>query len=155
MAEMILKLNNNIFNTINKIVSLQGINLKDYLFLPAKNTNAKTKNTSTNAKIKNIEKTENFDLSPIELSQFTINNKTLKFNTPISFTPKLNKTKDLMLVEDKQFDILVGAYNRDDLFEELKDYIFCIWEGYAKNEQKMDKSAQNLKQLLLKNIVEC
>ncbi|GMO56105.1 MAG: hypothetical protein Ta2D_00370 [Rickettsiales bacterium] len=50
MAEMILKLNNNVFNTISKIVSLQGINLKDYLFLPAKNTNAKTKNVKKKKK---------------------------------------------------------------------------------------------------------
>ncbi|GMO56111.1 MAG: hypothetical protein Ta2D_00390 [Rickettsiales bacterium] len=41
MAEMILKLNNNVFNTINKIVSSRGINLKDYLLLPAKTKNVK------------------------------------------------------------------------------------------------------------------
>ncbi|GMO60924.1 MAG: hypothetical protein Ta2D_06670 [Rickettsiales bacterium] len=134
MAEMILKLDNNVFNTISKIVSLQGINLKNYLYKAKK---------------------ENFDLSPIELSQFTINNKTLKFNTPISFIPKLNDTKDLFFIEEDKFNISVYSPTIIELENDLKEEILFLWNEYAKSEENMTPLALKLKQTLLENIKEC
>lgn len=96
-------------------------------------------------KLVNVSHIEPVDLSSIELGEVQHGDMKLSADPPLVFTPALDESQQLYLVTDHELDIHVFAETRDQLIDELADYLVFTWRHYVEaNEASLTESAQAL-----------
>lgn len=93
-----------------------------------------------------VSRIEPVDLTPIELSRFEWNGRTLLADHTVEFHPKLDEeTSQLYIVENEELDLNVFADTRQDLINEIVEHIFFVWDAYANEvHEKMTEFAREL-----------
>ena len=87
------------------------------------------------------------DESPIEISFFEKGNKRYSFRKPVLFSPHLDVSMQLYIVEYPELGIYVSVYTRAELKSEIESQIAFAWEEYAKEpDENLTTSAIELKQ---------
>lgn len=96
-------------------------------------------------KLVNVSRIEPVDLSPVEIRELSHSGTTLSAEPPLVFTPVLDESQQLYLATDLELDLHVFAETRDQLLDELADYIVFTWRHYAEaDEADLTESAQAL-----------
>ncbi len=96
-------------------------------------------------KLVNVSRIEPVDLSPVELREVQQSGMKLIAEPPLQFSPVLDESRQLYLVTDHELDIHVFAETRDQLIDELVDYLLFTWRHYAEaDETGLTESAQAL-----------
>ncbi len=106
-------------------------------------------------RITDVEHIQELDLSPFYLEEFEYPERKLRFRKPVTITPELDDTGQLLCLRDSDLGINVHAFTRDELDEALEDQIHMLWRlyGLADNETLTSK-AQQLKKNLLDSLEE-
>ena len=86
------------------------------------------------------------DLSPMHFDSIESVGLTLRANTPLILTPKLDEEINQYLeVSDPEIDLLAFGRNRDELADAVAREIACSWQIYAReNPEVLTPSAQRL-----------
>lgn len=106
-------------------------------------------------KIVEAEEIRDLDLSPFVLAEVTGKRVKLKLPSPITLTPTLSESEQLVCLEYARWNLDVFASTRLELFDELKEQIFMLWEEYAQeDDQVLSEAAVALKKSLLEDFQE-
>lgn len=93
-------------------------------------------------------------IEPVDLDHFTIAeiffNGDLFFVEPaLEIQPKLDETKQYLVVEVEELDLNVCGITRDVLVEEIQEHLNMLWIEYAnEDDAKLTESSKKLKQSL-------
>ncbi len=71
------------------------------------------------------------DLSPFYLCEFEYPERKLRFRKPVTITPELDETGQLLCLRNSRLGIDVHGFTRDGLGEALEDQIGLLWDIYA------------------------
>jgi len=94
-----------------------------------------------------VSEIEAVNLSPLVLETLERDGQMLTANPPLHLHPNLDEeTQQLFVVEDKALDLLVFAFTREQLAEEVRQHVFFCWDAYAKEQpERLTKAAQDLR----------
>ncbi len=88
--------------------------------------------------------------TPLCLSEVPYGNRLLRFREPLTLQPKFDESEGLYTVENELLGILVFAYSRAALVDELYEEIWVLWDEYAcERDENLAASALDLKRQLL------
>lgn len=106
-------------------------------------------------KIIDVTDIRDVDLSVLEISLVRHGAVHLQVSPVLLLEPSLDNSKQLLCVENPEFDILVFAPTREALLAELHEHLAMLWQEYAQaNDDDLDPLALQLKQVLLKRMAE-
>lgn len=95
------------------------------------------------------------DLSPIELKEIVLEDRILRFRSPLILTPESDETKQLLCIKEPYLGIDVCAETRDEVYELLLQEIEVLWFEYAlERDDRLNSGASELKRRLLEHIDE-
>ena len=95
------------------------------------------------------------DLSPIELKEIVLEDRILRFRSPLILMPESDETKQLLCIRKSDLGIDVCAETRDELYELLLQEIEVLWFEYAlEQDERLNSGASELKYRLLEHISE-
>jgi hypothetical protein len=95
------------------------------------------------------------DLSTIELKEIVLEDRILRFRSPLILTPESNETKQLLCIKKPYLGIDVCAETHDELYELLLQEIEVLWFEYAlERDDRLNSGALELKHRLSKHIDE-
>jgi len=95
------------------------------------------------------------DLSPIELKEIVLEDRILRFRSPLILMPESDETKQLLCIRKSNLGIDVCAETRDELYELLLQEIEVLWFEYAlEQDERLNSGASELKYRLLEHISE-
>jgi len=98
---------------------------------------------------------ESPDLSPIELKKIVLEDRILRFRSPLILTPESDETKQLLCIKEPYLGIDVCAETRDEVYELLLQEIEVLWFEYAlERDDRLNSGALELKHRLLEHIDE-
>ena len=89
---------------------------------------------------------------PIQIEQFVCCGKTFKFNEPYRLTVKIDD--DAIWHENKELDIIVSGRTVDELLQDFFEFTHATWEGLVNTDDKLSKSAEELKGRLMAAMLE-
>jgi hypothetical protein len=93
-----------------------------------------------------MSKTQSFDLSPLVVETLQWQGRVLRANSPLVLLPHLDEeTRQLYVVENPELDLTVCGSTRDELVEELTEYLFLTCDAYANDPpEQLTEKAQGL-----------
>ncbi len=93
---------------------------------------------------------EAVDLSPLVFETLEFEGRILSASSPLKFIPRLDdETQQLYIVENRDLDLHVCGYTRDQLIDELTEQIFLTWDAYAKETpDRLTEKARELQKNL-------
>ncbi len=95
------------------------------------------------------------DLSPIELKEIALEERILRFRSPLVLIPESDETKQLLCVKEPNLGIDLCAETRDELYELLLQEIEVLWFEYAlERDDRLNSGSLELKNRLLAHIDE-
>jgi len=90
------------------------------------------------------------DLDPIVLAPFTVDNVRVEPVATLTFTPELDETEQMFVLQDDTIGIDLIAETRAELDEALQHELRLLWRDYALvPDEKLTRGAQALKRRLL------
>lgn len=106
-------------------------------------------------KIVDVEEIREIDLSPFVVSEIAVGELHLVTHAPVSLTPTLTESEQLLCLEHAPWDLDVFAATRQELAAELREQIAMLWTEYAQEEDDMlAEPARRLKATLLRDFKE-
>ncbi len=95
------------------------------------------------------------DVSPIELKEIVLEDRILRFHSPLTLTPESDETGQLLCIREPVLGIDVCAETRDELYELLLQEIEVLWFEYAlEHDDRLNSGALDLKHRLIRHICE-
>ena len=98
-------------------------------------------------------------IEPLDLSRLTIDrvrdgSQTLRIDPPLELQPRLDdESKQLLVVEDGDIDLLAFAATREELEAEVVAHILLLWNEYANEDRdELTPAAQKLRERLRRRI---
>ena len=109
---------------------------------------------TTELPITRSETIEPLDLSPLTIARVKNGNQTLRIEPALELKPRLDEeSKQLLVVEDEDIDLLAFAATREELEEEVLSHILLLWNEYANEDlDKLTPVAQKLRERLRRRI---
>jgi hypothetical protein len=107
-------------------------------------------------KLTDVTQLEPVDLSPISLKVTHWNDRSFRFNTPLSLNPSLDEeSQQFYIVEDPDLTLLAYAQTREQLLQEIGEQITFMWDAYVESsEDDLAPDALRLRQRLIETISE-
>jgi hypothetical protein len=95
--------------------------------------------------------TQALDLSPFEVVEVPYKAGQLRFHTPKVFSPRLDESQKLLIIEDDHLNLHVYGSTREQLLDELWLQLIVLWEEYAcERDEVLTDEALQLKARLLR-----
>jgi hypothetical protein len=93
-----------------------------------------------------VPRIEPLDLSPLKIDRFTHGDNVFQIEPPLELKPILDdESKQLLVVEEKQLDLLVYASTREELEREVNSYLRLLCNEYANEvSEKLTPATQAL-----------
>ena len=109
---------------------------------------------TTELRIIGSETIEPLDLSPLTIDRVRNGSQTLRIVPSLKLMPHLDEeSKQLLVVEDEDIDLLAFAATREELEEEVLSHILFLWNEYANEDvDKLTPVAQKLRDRLRRRI---
>lgn len=105
--------------------------------------------------IKNILDRQKIDLSPIELREIVLEDRILRFRSPLTLKPESDETGQLLCIREPVLGIDVCAETREELYTLLFQEIEVLWFEYALEQDAcLNSGALDLKHRLIRHIYE-
>ena len=100
--------------------------------------------------------TDPLDLSPPIVDRVQNGSQTLRIDPPLELKPRLDEeSKQLLVVEDNDLDLLAFAASREELEAEVLSHLLLLWKEYAEEDpDKLTPVAQKLRKRLRRRIQE-
>jgi hypothetical protein len=106
-------------------------------------------------KIVEVDFIGDLDLSPFTLNEISWNNRQLRFRNPLTLSPSLDETEQLICLYYEQLNLSASAPLRTQLLDDVHECVAFLWEQYAlESDAKMTPKAQALRNALLQAIEE-
>lgn len=106
-------------------------------------------------KIVEVEEMREIDLSPFVVDEVAVGDLRLRARRPVSLTPTLSESEQLLCLEHVPWDLDVFAQTRQELAVELREQIAMLWSEYAmEDDDVLAEPARQLKASLIRDFEE-